>query len=230
MGSEHPMSPRFLVLEEGVLWSHYDAEIDTADPTNLGKGVDCPRCGAPIGMLEWLAPYRADLVLHGKEFGDFIKPPGDDLVVSERFAQAFRDEGLTGLEGFHPVEVLRVRRERRGPKPSNIPRYLVVRPCFGRAAVDLPRSHIRDAQPRGCEECRSMHFKSIYGFSLEPGTWQGEDIFRPRGLFGVLTVSERFERFVARHGFTNLRMTPTEEYVWDPHAPEPLPTTKEGSA
>ncbi|WNG53045.1 hypothetical protein F0U60_51055 [Archangium minus] len=75
-----------------------------------------------------------------------------------------------------------------------------------------------------------MQFKSIYGFSLEPGTWQGEDIFRPRGLHGVLTVSERFERFVARHGFTNLRMTPIEEYVWDPHAPEPLPNTKEGSA
>ncbi|WNG42578.1 hypothetical protein F0U61_51060 [Archangium violaceum] len=75
-----------------------------------------------------------------------------------------------------------------------------------------------------------QHYRSIHGFSLEPGTWQGEDIFRPRGLFGDLIVSERFERFVARHGFTNLRMTPIEEYVWDPHAPEPLPSTKEGSA
>jgi hypothetical protein len=218
-------------MEKGDLWSHYDAEVDKAEPLNRGEGVDCPRCGASIGLLQWLPPYRADLVLHGKEFGDFIKPTGDELVVSERFAQAFRDEGLTGLEGFHPLEVLRVRSKRRGPKPSSTPRYLVVRPCFGRAAVDLARSRIRDAQPPTCEECRSMqHFRSIHGFSLEPGTWQGEDIFRPRGLFGDLTVSERFERFVARHGFTNLRMTPTEEYVWDPYAPEPLPTTKEGSA
>ena len=219
MGSEHPMHPRFFVLEDGGANSHYDVEVDTADPVNLGKGVNCPRCGAPIGMLEWLAPYRTDLVMHGKELGDFIEVSGDDLLVSERFAQAFHDEGLKGLEGFHPVEVLRVRRKGRGPKPTNIPRYLAVTACFGRAAVDLPRSHIRDAQPHGCEECRSMQFKSIHGFSLEPGTWNGEDIFRPRGLHGVLTVSERFERFVARHGFTNLRMTPTEEYVWDPHAP-----------
>ncbi|PTL76792.1 hypothetical protein DAT35_47880 [Vitiosangium sp. GDMCC 1.1324] len=89
---------------------------------------------------------------------------------------------------------------------------------------------MRGAQPPACEECRFTRFKSIYGFTLEPGTWQGEDIFRPRGLYGDLTVSERFARFVARHGFTNMRLTPTEEYVWDPHAPEPLPTTKEGSA
>lgn len=222
MGSEPPMPPRFFVLEKGVLWSHYDAEVGKADPINRGEGPDCPRCGGPIGMLEWLPPHRARLVLHGKEFGDFLEPTGDDLVVSERFAQAFRDEGLTGLEGFYPLEVLRVSRGRPGPKPSSVPRYLVVRPCFGRAAVDLAHSRIRAAQPPACEECRYTHFDSISGFTLEPGTWNGEDIFRPRGLHGVLTVSERFEHFVARHGFTNLRMTPTEKYVWDPHAPEPL--------
>ncbi|MBM7114109.1 hypothetical protein I3V78_11175 [Archangium primigenium] len=60
---------------------------------------------------------------------------------------------------------------------------------------------------------------TIHGFSLEPGTWRREDIFRPRGLHGWLTVSERFARFVARHGFTNLRLTPSEEYLWDPTAP-----------
>jgi hypothetical protein len=49
-----------------------------------------------------MAPYRVELVLHGEELGDFIKAPGYDLLVSERLAKAFREEGLTGLEGFHP--------------------------------------------------------------------------------------------------------------------------------
>ncbi|QRK13686.1 hypothetical protein JQX13_19180 [Archangium violaceum] len=71
---------------------------------------------------------------------------------------------------------------------------------------------------------------AIHGFSLEAGSWRGEDIFHPRGLQGVLTVSERFERFVARHGFTNMRLTLSEEYVWNPRGLEPLPTTKPGSA
>ncbi|HEY0096165.1 MAG TPA: hypothetical protein VGB96_17690, partial [Archangium sp.] len=134
----------------------------------------------------------------------------------ERFARAFREEGLTGLEGFHPVEVVRVRRKRRGPKPAHVPQYLAVTACFGRAAVDVARSRIRYAKPPTCDECRSEGADSIHGFTLEPGTWKGEDIFRPRGLYGDVVVSERFARLVERHGFTNMRLTPTEELVWDP--------------
>ncbi len=230
MASESVASPRFFVLEEGVLWSRYDADVEKVEPRNLGKGPRCPRCGEPIGMKPWLPPHRAELVLHGEELGDFIEVFGNDLLVSERFAQAFREEGLTGLEGFHPVEVVRVRRKRRGPKPTHVPRYLLVRVCFGRAAVDVARSRIRYVRPPTCEECRSEGIDAIHGFTLEEGTWRGEDIFHSRGGQGVLTVSERFERFVARHGFTNLRMTPTEEYVWNPRGPEPLTTTKPGSA
>ncbi|WP_257461330.1 hypothetical protein [Archangium lipolyticum] len=230
MGSEPSTSSRFFALEQGIACSRYDVEVDKVEPYNLGKAARCPRCGGVIGMKPWLPPHRAELVLHGEELGDFIKAGGDDLLVSERFAQAFREEGLTGLEGFLPVEVLQVRRRRRGPKPLNIPRYFIVTVCFGHAAVDLSRSQIRYGTPPRCEECRSSGLDAIYSFTLEPGTWRGEDIFNPRGLLGVWTVSERFERFVARHGFTNMRLTPSEEYVWNPRGPHPLPTTKQGSA
>ncbi len=92
-------------------------------------------------MKPWLPPYRAELVLHGEELGDFIDAGGYDLLVSERFAQAFQEEGLTGLEGFHPVELVRVRRKRRGPKPALIPRYL------RRQALLWSRGGGRGAQP-----------------------------------------------------------------------------------
>lgn len=59
-------------------------------------------------------------------------------------------------------------------------------------------------------------YDSIHGFTFEPGTWEGEDIFRPRGLQGDLVVSERFADFVRRHQLTNMKLTPIEEYVWDP--------------
>jgi hypothetical protein len=57
---------------------------------------------------------------------------------------------------------------------------------------------------------------SIHGFALEAGTWQGDDVFRPRGFRGCIVVSERFTEFVKRHGFTNMKLIPTEEYIWDP--------------
>jgi len=222
-------SPRFFVLQEGPLWSRYDADVEKAEPANRGSGSRCLQCGGVIGMKRWLPPYRVELVLQGEEFGDFIEALGDDLLVSERFANAFREEGLTGLEGFHPVEVLRVSRKRRGPKPSHVPPYLAVTACFGRGAVDLARSRVRVAAPPTCEECRYTDVEAVHGYTLESGTWGGEDIFRPRGFSGRVLVSERFERFVARHGFTNLLLTPTEEYVWDPLAPQPLSTSQEGS-
>lgn len=230
MGSEAPSSPRFFVLQEGVLGSRYDTDVEDIEPVNIGEGARCSRCGDPVGMLPRLPPHRVELVLHGEELGDFIKATGHELLVSERLAQSFRNEGLTGLEGFHPVEVVRIGRKRRGPKPSHIPRYLAVTARYGRAAVDLTRSRIRYTESPTCDECRYGTKDAVLGFSLEPGTWQGEDIFRPRGLSGSLVVSERFERFVTRHGFTNLRLTPTEEYVWNPLGPHPLPTTKQGSA
>jgi hypothetical protein len=213
------VSERFFVLEEGEPGSRYDTEVDTVEPINREDGARCPRCGVGMGMRTWLPPYRCDLVLHGEAWGDFLQGSGDDLLVSERFARAFQDEGLTGLDGFHPVEVRRVRGKRRSSTLSAPPPYLFTKACFGRGALDLTRGRLRFPAPPACPECLSVHLDTLHGFSLEPGTWRGEDIFRPRGLHGWLTVSERFARFVARHGFTNLRLTPSEEYLWDPTAP-----------
>lgn len=215
MASEPNAGSRFFHLRHD-LHGPYDTEFDPADHPNLEDPPLCPRCGEGMGMLRWLPPYRGELMLHGKEFGDFVKVPGYEVLVSERFVEAFRAEGLTGFPSFHPVEVSRVRGKRKGSKPVNVPRYLLASPCYGRAAVDLARSRIRHVQPVTCPECRYGGAEAIHGFALEPGTWAGEDVFRPRGLRGLIVVSERFARLVERHGLTNMRLTPIEEYVWDP--------------
>ena len=59
----------------------------------------------------------------------------------------------------------------------------------------------------------------------EPGSWQGEDVFRPRGKRGSILVSERFAEFARRHALTNMKLTPTEEFVWDPLGQGPPATT-----
>jgi hypothetical protein len=215
MASDLPPDPRFFVLKADV-WGPHDTQCDTAEPDNRGDAPHCPRCGDPIGMLTWLPPYRVELELYGQGLGDFVDGPGDEVLISERFAEVFRAEGLTGLLGFHPVEVVGVRRKRKGPKPAVVPRYFVVTPCFGRGAVDEGRSRLRRNKPVTCPECRFTGVDSIHGFVLEPGTWQGEDVFRPRGEQGSIFVSERFAEFVKQHGFTNMKLIPTEEYAWDP--------------
>ncbi|MDY7230180.1 double-CXXCG motif protein [Hyalangium rubrum] len=215
MVSDLPPDPRFFVLEAEV-WGPHGTHFDTAAPDNRGDAPHCPRCGEPIGMLTWLPPYRAELELHGGAFGDFLEGPGYEVLLSERLAEAFRKEGLTGFLGFEPVEVLRVRGKRKKSQALAVPRYVVVTPCLGRGAVDEARSRLRHAKPVTCPECRSGGLDSIHGFALEAGSWKGEDVFRARGFRGCIVVSERFTEFVKRHGFTNMKLTPTEEYVWDP--------------
>jgi hypothetical protein len=226
MDSEASNAQRFFVLEEATD-SRHDTQYDTLEPYNLSEPPLCPRCGGGLGALMWIPPYRAELELYGEAPGDYARGPGYERLVSERFAEAFRAEGLTGLEGFHPVEVARVRsRRKRTRKPVTLPRYYVVWPCYGRAAVDLVLNRVRVSKPPSCTECRLTGIDSTHGFVLEPGTWAGEDVFRPRGMQGRVVVSERFKDFVERHGLTNMVLTPTEQFVRDPSnlGPAPLPT------
>ncbi len=227
MDSKTAVSPRFFVLEE-ALGSPHDTLYDTVEPYNLSDDPHCPQCGEGLGALTWLPPYRAELELHGAQPGDYARGPGYERLISERFAEAFRAERLSGLEGFHPVEVVRVRDRRKKPrKPLSVPRYYVVWPCFGRGAVDPVLNRVRTRKTPTCTECRSAGIDAIHGFVLEPGSWGGEDIFRPRGMQGKIVVSERFKDFVERHGLTNMVLTPTEQFVRDPShlGPAPLPTT-----
>ncbi|MDY7230158.1 hypothetical protein [Hyalangium rubrum] len=219
MASEVSLGSRFFVLDEDMRGPH-DTRFDKAAPVSRGDAPHCPRCGDPMGMLTWLPPYRVELELHGQSLGDFMEGPGYDRLISERMAEAFRADGLTGLLGFHPVEVVRVRRKHKRLHVGAVPRYVAVTACFGRGAVDEGRSHLRRNRPLSCPECRSPGVDTLHGFTLEPGTWQGEDVFRPRGLQGRILVSERFTEFVQRHGLTNMKLVPTEEYVSGPGSPE----------
>jgi hypothetical protein len=227
MASDAAALPRFFVLTKGDLGSRYDVDVEEVEPVNCGEAPRCPQCGTFVGLLQWLPPYRVKLELYGQELGDFIKRSTHAFLISERFAEAFRAEGLTGLEGFHPVEVVRVRsRRKRVGKASTVPRYFVVSARYGRAAVDLVLNRVRTLRTPTCSECRSGGISAINGFVVESGTWSGEDIFRPRGMPGELVVSERFKAFAERHALTNVVLTPTEQYVWDPGqlGPAPLPT------
>jgi hypothetical protein len=205
---------RFFVLEK-LREGPHDTEFSTVN-LQVGPAPRCPQCGDSVGSLTWQPPFQGELELHGKAFGDLIKCSGDDLLATEHFAAAFTAEGLAGLSGFHPVEILQVRRRHRSAKPSPPPRYLAVTAAYGQPALDLERSRLHTSAPVTCTWCRDTGVDAIDGLAMEEGTWSGEDIFRPRGLSGVILVSERFMRFAQRHALSHFTFVPIEKYVWDP--------------
>lgn len=228
MASESSAPMRFFVLKVPAR-GHYDTDFHDVD-NSVGESPHCPRCGKHFGALSWLPPYRGELDLVGKDFGDIVRAAGNDLLMTERMAKAFQQESLKGLSGFEPVEIVRVlKRGRR--KPLVPPKYFRVSPAFLSAAVDEARSRLQRQRPIDCDYCRARAgLRSVHGFAIEEGSWNGDDFFRPRGMTGMIVVSERFERFVAAHGFTNLELTPTEKYVLDFSPPRPAPSSPKASA
>src|SRR5688572_17521336 len=96
--------PRFFHLEHELLGPHH-AYFYTAKPASTGDAPRCGKCGEVIGMLTWLPPYRVEIEIRGRAGpGDFIQGVAHEHLVSERFADAFRREGLTGFLSFDLVE------------------------------------------------------------------------------------------------------------------------------
>ena len=190
-----------------------DTEMTEAKGYVQGDALRCRGCGRYVGGLKWLAPYRAELALHGREFGDFVFGGGDDFLVSQNFVTIYRRHGLTGLSGLEPVEIVKVKsRRKKGPEP---PPYFHVVVSRSRTAIDLAASGFEWLEPPNCMECRLGDIIRWKRIVIEDGTWTGEDIFIARGLSGTILTSERFKVVCNDNHITNAIFVPAESYGHD---------------
>lgn len=215
---EMEIAVRFFVLEHPK-----DAVDDAltdfrpADGTKRGDASRCPKCGAFVGLKPRLPPIRIELETWGRRFGDLAFSTNNDVLVCERFRDAWLSSGLTGLSGFGSAEVVKIT-ARRGKVPKPMPNYFVAMPGRSRAAVDDSASGIEYDRPWICEECRGGLKMRLRRVVLEPNTWSGEDVFIARGLGGTIITSERFKEFCDRHAFSNCLLIEAERYHFD-HVP-----------
>jgi hypothetical protein len=192
--------------------SEYDTEFLAAEDARYGEAPRCPVCGEFTGMRQRLPPFRVELELQGRQFGDVVTGSGgSDLLVSPRFEDIYRSHGLTGLEGFEPVEIVQVRSRRRlTPEP---PAYRRADVAPSETAIDLERAGVARGGPIECSYCLRSLINGIRGVAIDEATWGGEDVFYPRGLPGTMVVSERFHDVCLEHGITNLKLVEAPEFV-----------------
>ena len=215
---------RFYVLEPadrilfGTRWAY-------AEPVGSCEFGDvpqhCPVCGTPIGSLEWLPPHRIKLSSAKPEkWGDFLWGAGFLLMVSHRFKKAYEAEGLTGIEKFYPpAEIRRVGRRKTGDLPPDLPTYYLVQIRWGAANLDDQASGVeRYPSKSNCAYCRDG-IRRLERVVIEPDSWDGSDIFIPRGLEGTILVSERFKQVVEAYGLRNALFIPAERYAYDERRP-----------
>jgi hypothetical protein len=155
--------------------SEYDTEFLAAEDAQYGEAPRCPVCGNFTGMRQCLPPFRVELELHGKEFGDVVMGPGgSDLLVSPCFEDIYRSHGLTGLEGFEPVEIVQVRsRGRLAPEP---PAYRRADVAPSETAIDVERTGVVRDGPIECAYCLTSLINGLRGVAIDETTWTGEDV------------------------------------------------------
>lgn len=202
----------FYCLEQPKIGSPEDREcglraLKTED-AKFGDPVFCPKCRSPLSMMEWLPPFEIELETFGKRYGD-VASIGRDLIISERFAQAYASSGLTGLTSVAPVEIVKLI-HRRGKPKTPPPRYFKAAVAQSRTTIDQQASGFVWEEPtKVCPECLFDSIKRYQKQIVLADTWTGEDVFVPRGGFGVL-VNERFKAFVAENQLIGIRLIPTD--------------------
>jgi hypothetical protein len=189
---------------------------------NQGHADQCAVCGAFTSSLTWLPPYQVEIELYGKQFGDLaFGYGGNDFLVSQRFREVYYQHELTGLVGFDPIEVIKVKNKSRRKLRCTPPLYFRVVAMRGATALDHIASEFQWDRSPTCPACKSGIVRSWKRLLLEPGTWTGEDVFRPKGLGGTIMVTERFKVACEQHGITNAVFTPAEDAGHDFYAPHP---------
>ncbi len=172
------------------------ATISDTD-VNCGPAPTCPTCRRFLGMLTWLPPYRVELEPWGRCWGDLTRL-GDDLVVSDRFRNVVVEGSLKGIETFDPVEVVKVSR-RWGIPENAVPTYYKATITRGSATIDQKASKYEwGDEAKICKECLYDTLKRVKRLVVKPDTWNGDDVFFPRGGIGPI-VSERFVSMFQRN-------------------------------
>lgn len=204
---------RFYVLVPGR-GSTSDTEFFKTEPITRGDAPKCTACGRFLGMRRWMAPRHAQVVVHGKRPGDFAFASSSEFLVSEAAMSTIRDEELTGFNDVEEVEISSTLRAEAAP-PG---RYFYVEVIQQGADLDAERSEVERTAAPECDSCLSDGIASIRGFAIDSSTWSGADIFVPRGLPGVVVVSEAFRRVAEEHGFSNIELVRTDRFTWVPSA------------
>lgn len=214
----------FYVLEPegGLMFGTVWAYADQVDPVLVGEVMHrCPRCGAPVsGGLEWLLPHRIKLSSAKPEkWGDFLWGAGFNLMVSGRFRSLYEDEKLTGILTFYPpAEIVGAGRKKARDLTATLPEYHLVTIKWGAANLDDAASRMVRESVK-CSFCRSGIKRSWERLFIEPGSWDGSDIFVPRGLGGTILVSQRFKALAETHELKNTLFVPAQNYAYDVKRP-----------
>ncbi|RMG37447.1 MAG: hypothetical protein D6732_06760 [Methanobacteriota archaeon] len=207
------MNEKFYVLKPvGLRFGTKFAYGEQVHPIQTGDFARCPVCGHPVTARKWLSPRKIKLSTSQKsKWGDFVWGDGFTLVVSERFAQLYKNGNLHGISSFQAVNIVKT-----GQKNSAVeqPKYYLIDFDWNGANLDDEKSGIIRNNIK-CAFCRASIIKSFNRVVIETNSWKGADIFGVRGLPGEILVSEKTKLLIESFKLTGAIVVPSERYSYD---------------
>jgi len=114
----------------------------------------------------------------------------------------------TRTPGEHPLTPTRLSR-----RPLT---YFHVTRQYCGTQVDYERSLFDYTRGGTCNHCHSGIIECVRGLFIDESSWTGEDMFIAWGKPGSIIVTDRVRQMRDKYSLTNMNLTPTEEYLWDP--------------
>lgn len=178
----------------------------------VGEPALCSTCSQPISNCEWLPPYHVELSVLGTTPGDLIWMAGV-VLVSGRLRDLYESHGMSGLEGYAPVQVDRVDFTLDSETP--VPEYFRASISRSTTMIDHGASGSEFSVPDAaiCSECCWPIQGCVNRWSrtvIDSSSWGGEDIFIPRGS-GEIVTTRRFRVMCELNKITNVMFIPTLE-------------------
>ncbi|MDR2171941.1 MAG: hypothetical protein LBP59_17490 [Planctomycetaceae bacterium] len=194
---------------------HGYAETEWLTATrNYGDAPLCPQCGESFGKMEWLPPYKIELEMFTKQYGNVVMG-SSGIIVDDYFKDCFEKTDLTGLEIIDKVEVVNLlcRMGVRKKSLGSPPQYYLTKIKYGCAAMDHEKSGSAfelGKEPK-CDYCRLGMIMRYSSISIDESTWDGTDIFFVRGIGGTIVTSQSFKDWWDSCNFNNCKVFPSEE-------------------
>ena len=212
-----PMGELFVVEgEQGRQGASAESDFLFGRSHKSGPAPRCSSCGKWLRMRVWRLPHVVELRLWGPAYPDVVFGPGDDLLVSSRFAEEWRRRSFVGIEGFEPVELGKVTGDRR--ISGTRPRFARCHVLTSESAIDDERSGVvRQGEP-ACPECR-LGGPTLRCDRIVLETLPREDLFFARGLPGIYLASWRLRELANSVSLLGTRFTPAEEYDREWYSP-----------
>lgn len=178
------------------------AGFDIQNKARYSRPAECPYCGDEIASGDWLPPHR--IAFDSPTVGDFASN-GTSFVLSDSCVAAVRAAKVTGLGiSQDPVEGT----GGDGVFFAGFPKPVLTRLNERESGVDV-------TEVSGCERCRVFSRRKVDRLRIDETTWNGEDVFRPSGLFGVVVVTQKFVEIIREGGFENFHFVHQDDFRED---------------